>query len=44
MEWEMTISYKKYPSSIVYGLLRLTINEDGKIMSNEIIMICGEIS
>ena len=32
MEWEMTISYKKYPSSIVYGLSRLTINEDGKII------------
>jgi limonene-1,2-epoxide hydrolase len=32
MEWEMTISYKKYPSSIVYGLSRLTINENGKII------------
>lgn len=31
IEWEMTISYKKYPSSIIYGLSRLTINEDGKI-------------
>ena len=27
IEWEMTISYKKYPSSILYGLSRLTINE-----------------
>lgn len=32
IEWEMTISYKKYPSSILYGLSRLTINEDGKII------------
>jgi limonene-1,2-epoxide hydrolase len=32
IEWEMTISYKKYPSSILYGLSRLTINEHGKII------------
>lgn len=31
LEWEMTISYKKYPSSVLYGLSRLTFNEDGKI-------------
>ena len=31
IEWEMTISYKKYPSSVLYGSSRLTINEDGKI-------------
>ena len=31
IEWEMTISYKKNPSSIIYGFSRLTINEDGKI-------------
>jgi len=32
LEWEMTISYKKYPSSIIFGFSRLTINEDGKIV------------
>ena len=32
IEWEMTISYKKYPSSILYGLSRLTINEQGRII------------
>jgi len=32
IEWEMTISYKKYPSSILYGASRLTINEKGKII------------
>jgi hypothetical protein len=32
IEWEMTISYKKYPSSILYGLSRLTINEHGRII------------
>ena len=32
IEWEMTISYKKYPSSILYGLSRLTLNEQGKII------------
>lgn len=31
MEWEMTLSFKKYPSSVLYGLSRLTINEEGKI-------------
>ena len=31
MEWEMTLSFKKYPSSILYGLSRLTLNEEGKI-------------
>lgn len=32
IEWEMTISYKKYPSSIMYGASRLTINDEGKII------------
>lgn len=31
IEWEMTISYKKYPSSVLYGCSRLTLNERGKI-------------
>ena len=30
-EWEMTISFKKNPSSILYGSSRLTISEGGKI-------------
>lgn len=30
-EWEMTISYKKNPSSVIYGASRLTLNEHGKI-------------
>ena len=32
MEWEMTISFKKNPSSVLYGSSRLTLNEDGKII------------
>ncbi len=32
LEWEMTLSFKKYPSSILYGSSRLTINEEGKII------------
>lgn len=32
IEWEMTISYKRYPSSVLYGASRLTINEEGKII------------
>lgn len=31
IEWEMKLSFKKYPSSILYGISRLTINERGKI-------------
>jgi len=31
MEWEMTLSFKKYPSSILYGSSRLTLNDEGKI-------------
>ena len=31
IEWEMTISYKKNPSSVLYGASRVTINESGKI-------------
>ena len=32
IEWEMTISYKKNPSSVLYGSSRLTLNEAGKII------------
>jgi limonene-1,2-epoxide hydrolase len=32
IEWEMTISYKKNPSSVLYGSSRLTINDDQKII------------
>jgi limonene-1,2-epoxide hydrolase len=32
MEWEMTLSFKKYPSSILYGSSRLTLNNEGKII------------
>lgn len=31
LEWEMTISFKKYPSSIMYGFSRLTLNDNCKI-------------
>lgn len=31
IEWEMTIAYKKYPSSVLYGCSRLTLNAQGKI-------------
>ncbi|MFY0688245.1 MAG: nuclear transport factor 2 family protein [Cyclobacteriaceae bacterium] len=32
IEWEMTIAYKKYPNTVMYGASRLTINDDGKII------------
>lgn len=32
IEWEMTIGFKKYPNSVMYGASRLTLNEDGKIL------------
>jgi limonene-1,2-epoxide hydrolase len=31
IEWEMTIKFKKNPSSVLYGSSRLTLNKDGKI-------------
>jgi hypothetical protein len=32
IEWEMTIKYKKNPSSVLYGSSRVTLNEQGKII------------
>jgi limonene-1,2-epoxide hydrolase len=32
MEWEMTIKFKKNPSSVLYGSSRLTLNEEGRII------------
>lgn len=31
LEWEMTIKFKKNPSSVLYGTSRLTLNKKGKI-------------
>ncbi len=31
IEWEMSIAYKTRPKSIVYGLSRITLNNNGKI-------------
>ena len=31
LEWEMSIAYKTRPKSIIYGLSRITLNEEGKI-------------
>jgi len=31
-EWEMTLTFRQTRSSIVYGLSRLTLNEEGKIV------------
>jgi limonene-1,2-epoxide hydrolase len=31
LEWEMTLSFKKYPSSVLFGSSRLTLNNEGKI-------------
>jgi len=31
IEWEMTISYKKNPSSVLYGSSRITLNDAGLI-------------
>jgi limonene-1,2-epoxide hydrolase len=32
IEWEMTIKFKKNPSSVLYGTSRLTLNDEGKII------------
>ena len=31
IEWEMTIKFRKNPSSVLYGASRLTLNDEGKI-------------
>lgn len=32
IEWEMTIVFKKRPSSVLYGSSRVTLNDEGKII------------
>ena len=32
IEWEMTIKFKKNPSSVLYGSSRVTLNDEGKIV------------
>ncbi len=32
IEWEMTIRFKKNPSSVLYGASRVTLSEEGKII------------
>ena len=31
-EWEMSLSFKRYPNSTLFGASRLTLNKDGKII------------
>ena len=32
LEWEMTLSFKKYPNSSIFGSSRVTLNNKGKIV------------
>ncbi len=32
MEWEMTMIFKKFPSSTIYGSTKLTLHQDGRII------------
>lgn len=32
LEWEMTLSFKKYPNSSILGSSRVTLNDKGKIV------------
>jgi len=32
MEWEMTMIFKKFPSSIIYGATKITLQQDGRII------------
>jgi len=32
LEWEMTMIFKKYPSSTLYGVTKLTLHQDGRII------------
>ena len=31
-EWEMSLSFKRYPNSTLFGASRITLNEEGKII------------
>lgn len=33
IEWEMTIKFKRNPSSVLFGSSRVTLNEEGKIIA-----------
>jgi hypothetical protein len=33
MQWEMTMIFKNYPSSTIYGATRLTLHSDGRIIN-----------
>lgn len=33
MQWEMTMMFKKFPSSTIYGATRLLLHEDGRIVN-----------
>lgn len=33
MDWVMTLSFKKYPDTPMYGATKLTIHEDGRIIA-----------
>jgi limonene-1,2-epoxide hydrolase len=33
MEWEMTMIFKRSPSSTIYGATKLTLGDDGRILS-----------
>ena len=32
IEWEMTITFRKNPNSVMYGSSRVTLNDEGKII------------
>jgi hypothetical protein len=32
IEWEMTLKFKKYPGSVLYGSSRVTLNDEGRII------------
>ena len=32
LEWEMSLSFKKYPNSSIYGSSRVTLDDSGKII------------
>lgn len=32
LEWEMSMSFKKYPNSSIFGSSRVTLNDSGKII------------
>lgn len=44
MDWEMTMIFRKTPSTLLFGATKLTLCEEGRIIHQRITMTYGAIS